>query len=289
MKRLALITLLLAFGAELARAAGPYIREDYFFGSYGYHANTVSVTAQTSKNTLLGGEYTFYKDNDLPDVVNAIKMPLFINNSPLFGFFRPFYYPSSKLVRTSAAGFNAYAILLLLNDNVQETRTQLALNMSLAAQKAAFNFADGNSSRKLLPEAVYEIQLQQNYLKEFYLVTSASFYQYLTGVNGVSFPDLVMDQGDVSSTGVTSALRELPLWNAGLEVNRSVGDGSDEQIYFQYHYISFAQDYQAAHALTMGTRFKLSEVNSFDFGYNWISRGQDGKQNYYRAAFRLSF
>jgi len=266
-----------------------FLREDYIFGSYGYHSNTLSLSGLPGKNTMLGGEYKFYRDSHLDDVVNSFRMPLFINYGRLSGFFRPFYYPSSKLVDTSAAGFSAQGMYLLEADSVEETRTQLAFNISAAAQNPSFNYADGSTSRKMLPEMTYELLFQQNYFKEFYLLLNASFYQYLTGIKGVSFPDLVLDQGDLTSTGYSRALRDLPQWNVGLEVNRTMGDTPDEQVYLQYHYVTFAQDYPAAHALTLGTRFKLSDTNSFDFGYNWIARGDDRKQNFYRAAFRIAF
>lgn len=266
-----------------------FLREDYIFGSYGYHSNSISLSGLPGKNTLIGGEYKFYRDSLLPDVVNSLRMPLFINYGAVCGFFRPFYYPSSKLVDTSAAGFSAQGLFLLEDDSIEETRSQIAFNVSAAAQNPTFNFADGSTARKMLPEVTYELLFQQNYFKEFFLLLNASVYQYLSGIDGVSFPDLVLDQGDLTNTGFSRALRELPQWNAGLEVNRGMGDGPDEQVYLQYHYVAFAQDYPAAHALTLGTRFKLSDDNSFDFGYNWIARGNDRTQNFYRAGFRVAF
>ncbi|HOX23102.1 MAG TPA: hypothetical protein PLL10_06520, partial [Elusimicrobiales bacterium] len=290
MKRAYLPLLLLGLSAASAFAEPRlFLREDYTFGSEGYKSNSISFSGLPGKNTLIGGEYTFYKDDTLPDVVHSFRLPLFINYGKMSGFFRPFYYPSTRALDSSAAGFTAQGLFLLESNSVNETRSQIACNVSVAGQNAAFGFADGTAPRKMLPEVTYELLFQQNYFKEFYLLLNVSAYQYLTGIKGVQFADLILDQGDISSTGYFRALRDLPQWNTGLEVNRTIGDSSDEQVYMQYHYLAFAQDYPAAHALSVGTRFKLSDTNSFDFGYNWIARGSDRKQNFYRAGFRLAF
>lgn len=260
---------------------------DFTFGSLGYKGARASFSTTVSSNSMAGMELRYFSLNTLPDVVYAVKAPITVNNGRLLTTLRPLVYPSTKLINTSAMALGVDNTFLLDSSEKDQSETLLIANVAGAMQNTLFAFEDGTAKTAALPQMTYELGISQHYYREFYLTLTGTVSQYMTGLSGVTLPEMTLDQGDMGSIGMSAAMTRLPLWTMGIDIMRKSGDDKDSSVILGYRYITFKEARTALHALTLGARMKVNKNSTFEFSYNLLATGDDSRRNFYRIFLNM--
>ena len=203
--------------------------------------------------------------------------------------FRPFYYPSTALVKSSAYGMLFQNSFNVYRNAADDAWTNVYTNIGFANQRASLS-SGGDSQMQHIPEVSYEVQLQQYYFKEFGFLVSGAMFQYLRPVNGINVPEASFDQGDLVYMGTQAAIRKFPRWTGGVEFSRKDNpDDPGNVIYVGYHYVAYSHPEPAAHHANVGCRIKIVDQSSVDVGYDWIAADSRDKRNYYHVELRVAF
>jgi len=270
-------------------AKAGWVTNDFVFGSGSYISYHFSMIMPVSSSVITGADLGFYSKSDQPDVVYALKIPTFI--APLKTVIRPFYYPSTHLIKSTSGGFLAQKEFSLYADDNAKEWTSMSLNAGFAAQRSDSLNSDGITAIRTLPEASYEMQIQQNFYREFFLSASAGVYQYFSPVQGRQNVNASMDQGELIYMGTRAAITDLPKYTAGINFLRN--DGGEDKgtggVYAGYHYTAFMEPRPILHAITVGARAEVMENTMLDFNYDWLASPGRHTQNFYGMTLRMKY
>jgi hypothetical protein len=274
----------LAMCAFAAPVSAFWVEGDATIGDGGYKATRLAGYGIADPNSILGVELATYKAPKFSDVVYTVRMPWYVTMDNSLNFFRLFFYPGTKSVDNTAAGFVNKTIFSLYGKPGAEFSSSFALGVG-----SAFQITKDNSYGTSIPELCYTLDYNQDYFGQFNFLLKGAAFQYFSRVHGNTFTDISMDQSELADLGIMAATLDFPQWSAGLQFTRFQDDTKSAAMYLGYNYVTFVTDVPAINSLGAGMRIKIMDNAFFNFDYNWIAQGSYSIRNYYKVLVKFGF
>jgi hypothetical protein len=283
----ALFTLAAMFWLPAASQAAWWAENDYSFGANDFQRESLTLFSRISTGAVAGVGASFYKDDGpYRDKVYAFHAPLMYSSRSLVLSLKPFVYPASSQIQSSARGAKFYA-LFPVSETPDESYLHLTLSGAAANQRTELNLASG-PEKASFSETAFEMQLEKSFYNQFFFLASAAGFSNPGKASNTNLVNPVMEHGELAYTGTFRHVTALPEWVAAAQFARNMAPDFNSYIYAGFSKISFraADD---ANSLLGGLRLKLSRESSLDFAYNFYKpNGAPGK-SYYKLLVQALF
>lgn len=267
--------------------AASWLENDYAFGSNGSKKESLSFFSNVSTRVAAGINASFHKDRGLyRSRVYSLRLPLMYSGNNFFVSLKPFLYPSSSDIRSSARGAKL-SLLLPVNQEDENGYMHLIFSGAAAEQKTFLRLA-GGPEHKRFSQASFELQMEKSYYDQFFFLASAAGFSKPDKTSGRNLINPALDHGDMAYMGVFRTVTALPEWVAAVQIARSMEPDYSSHIYAGFGRISFRNS-DKVNSLLTGIRVKLNGRSSMDLGYNFYKMNGEAAKNYYKLSVQLFF
>ncbi|HBB67978.1 MAG TPA: hypothetical protein DCZ93_11940, partial [Elusimicrobia bacterium] len=223
---------------SVSRAAW-WAENDYSFGSNKFQRESLTLFSRLSPALVGGANASYYKDGGLyRDKAWAFRAPLMYSTGKLVLSLKPFAYPASSAIRSSASGAKFSALFPLLESD-DESYIHLTLSGAAARQRTLLNLRTGPDS-EAFSETAFEAQMEKSFYNQFFFLASAAgFNEPGNGAANSTLVKPVLDQADLAYLGTFRPVTALPEWSLSAQIARSMRPDYDSHIYAGYSKISY--------------------------------------------------
>jgi len=271
---------------SVSRAAW-WAENDYSFGSNKFQRESLTLFTRLSPALVGGANASYYKDGGpYRDKAWAFRAPLMYSSGKLVLSLKPFVYPASSAIRSSASGAKFSALFPLL-ESEDESYIHLTLSGAAARQRTLLNFRTGPDT-EAFSETAFEAQMEKSFYNQFFFLASAAGFSKPEKARNSNLVNPVMDQGELAYLGSFRQVTALPQWAVAVQFARNMAPDFDSYVYAGLSRISF-RNLEDANSFLGGMKMKISDNATLDFAYNFYKTNGITGKNYYKLLVQVFF